>query len=131
MNWAALAIGGFIGAILRYEASSWIVHLPHAFPAATLLINWSGCLVLGWLFTLTSNGWNIHPSLRLGVGTGFIGSFTTFSTFSVETISLCQQGDVGVALLYVLFSVVGGCLLTALGWKLALIQAGRRREGLS
>lgn len=130
MNLAAVAIGGLIGAILRYGLASWIVFPPNTFPAATLSINWIGCFALGWLFTLTSGGWNIHPSWRLGIGTGLIGSFTTFSTFSVDTIALCQHGSVPAALLYVLLSVVGGIALTAAGWKLALLQVRARRKEL-
>ena len=64
----------------------------------------------------------VRPELTLVIGTGFVGSFTTFSTFSVETLNLLQQGLVFQGLLYVLTTIIFGLGLTYLGRKLALLK---------
>ncbi|MFP3381294.1 CrcB family protein, partial [Bacillus sp. SIMBA_069] len=73
----------------------------HSFPLATLLINLAGCFLLAWLTTYITR-LNILPSeVITGIGTGFIGSFTTFSTFSVETVQLINHSEWSTAFLYV------------------------------
>lgn len=86
MNVVAVGIGGFLGAILRYKVGEWI-DTENGFPLETLVVNLFGCLFLAWFFTITTKRWNINPKLKLGIGTGFIGAFTTFSTFSIETLN--------------------------------------------
>jgi fluoride exporter len=112
-------IGGFLGAISRYCLGVWI-HTNNGFPLGTLLINLIGCFLLGWFLTFASQSTKINPYNTLLIGTGFIGSFTTFSTFSVETITLLQQGLFMLGLLYVLASIILGLLLSYLGHILAL-----------
>ena len=112
-------IGGFFGAVCRYALGEWIP-TNNGFPLGTLLINLIGCLFLGWFLTFVSQKKTIRSEFTLIIGTGFIGSFTTFSTFSVETIHLFQEGLVFLALLYVLASTILGLLLAYLGRKLAL-----------
>ncbi|MCY9694184.1 fluoride efflux transporter CrcB [Paenibacillus alginolyticus] len=126
MNVVALVIGGFIGTILRYATGDFIPPLPNGFPLGILIINFLGCFLLGWFFTVTLERWNIRPAIRLGLGTGVIGAFTTFSTFSVQTVDLMQHGHFFVAALYVLLSIIGGILLTFAGGRLAHVQ---RRGG--
>ena len=66
--------------------------------------------------------------MRLAIGTGFTGAFTTFSTFSVETVHLMETGHVNLAFLYVILSVLGGLLLVALGFILASLTGKTVRE---
>jgi CrcB protein len=114
-------IGGFFGAICRFALSEWI-HTNNEFPLATLLINVSGCFLLGWFLTFVSQLRKIRPEFTLLVGTGFIGSFTTFSTFSMETLSLIQSGFIFMAFFYVLTSTVLGILLAYAGYHFAIAK---------
>lgn len=118
MNVYAVGIGGFFGAIGRFLIGNVIP--PHnGFPIGTLTINLSGCFFLAWFFTITAKKWRINPNLILAIGTGFTGAFTTFSTFSVETVNLIQTHQYFVAFFYVLVSVIVGIVLALLGAKLA------------
>jgi fluoride exporter len=120
VNAIAVGAGGFFGAILRYLLGEW-VHPADGFPLGTLIVNLLGCLFLAWFFTVTTRRWKISPTLRLSVGTGFTGAFTTFSTFSVETLHLLQNHQFGYAMTYVLLSVIGGIALAVFGARLASI----------
>ncbi|MCL6625671.1 fluoride efflux transporter CrcB [Alicyclobacillus shizuokensis] len=118
MPYLAVALGGGIGACLRYLISEWVGTV-HGFPAATLGINLAGSFFLAWFYTITLERVAIHPHLRLGIGTGLVGAFTTFSTFTSEVWSLLAAHAYLWALLYVLLSFVGGLALAALGFFLA------------
>lgn len=118
MNVVSVGIGGFFGAILRYIIGEWI-HTENGFPLGTLIINLAGCFFLAWFFTITAKRWNINPKLRLGIGTGFVGAFTTFSTFSIETLNLIVHHQMIFAFTYVLLSIIGGIGLAFAGAKLA------------
>lgn len=111
-------IGGFFGAICRYSLGQ-MLHMER-FPLGTLVINLIGCLFLGWFLTFASQKHQIKPALVLFIGTGFTGSFTTFSTFSVEIVSLFQDGSVLYGVLYVLLTIIFGIMFAFLGYKLAL-----------
>jgi fluoride exporter len=117
MNILAIAVGGCIGALLRYGFGL-MIHPVSTFPLATMLINWIGCLFLGWFFTITLTRWKIASYIRTGIGTGVTGAFTTFSTFSVDTIHLFGQSFL-LALVYVAASVIGGLCLSWAGYRLA------------
>ncbi|MET4559551.1 CrcB protein [Lysinibacillus parviboronicapiens] len=110
----AVGIGGFFGAIARYGMSLLIPNTGN-FPIATLTINLIGCLCLAWLFTTFAH----RTPLVLGIGTGFLGAFTTFSTFSVETLLLLENNDWMTAISYSLISVLGGLLCVVTGAWLA------------
>lgn len=114
-------IGGFFGAMSRFALGEWI-HTDNGFPLGTFVINLTGCFVLGWFLTYVNQKKKVRPEFALIFGTGFVGSFTTFSTFSVETINLFQQGLVFWGLVYVLATTILGLLLTYLGHKLALLK---------
>ncbi|MBP1990026.1 fluoride efflux transporter FluC [Paenibacillus eucommiae] len=126
MNVIALAIGGFIGTILRYEIGVWFESFSGAFPLATLIINLSGSLFLGWFFTITLLHWKVRPEIRLGLGTGLAGAYTTFSAFSVQSVEFIQAGRVDIAAIYIGASVLGGIALTLIGVVLAKAQANRK-----
>src|SRR5690606_486125 len=110
MNLLLVMIGGFFGAICRFSLGE-LIHTNNGFPLTTILINLSGCFILGWFLTYVSLNKKIRPEFTLIIGTGFIGSFTTFSTFSVETLNLFHEGLVFMAVIYVLTSTGLGILL--------------------
>jgi fluoride exporter len=113
----AIGIGGFFGAILRNLIGLWLPEL-NGFPIATLLINLVGCFFLGWFLTITLSKWQISTVVRTGIGTGLAGAFTTFSTFSVDTVKLITHHYYSLAILYVGISVLGGIFLSAVGVQL-------------
>ncbi|MEX2460301.1 MAG: fluoride efflux transporter CrcB [Paenibacillaceae bacterium] len=129
-NLLALIIGGFIGSVLRFEIGEWIPYAKDGFPWSTLIINLLGCLFLGWFLTITLKKIRLRPEIRLGLSTGMTGAFTTFSTFSVQSVHLMMSGHSKTALLYMISSSVLGIILTFLGIALAGMQSGKRKEGL-
>ena len=89
----AVAIGGAVGALARYGVSTAMVAaFGPRFPLGTLIVNVAGSFAMGWLFALFTGRMDISPELRLLVTTGLLGAFTTFSTFSMETLALLQDG---------------------------------------
>ncbi len=113
-----VGLGGFGGAIGRYLITEWANRLlPGKFPYGTLIVNLAGSFVLGYLAALVLRS-EMAPNTRLLVMTGFLGAFTTFSTFSVENLQLFQNGLTGQAVLNILMSVVGGLLLAYAGYEM-------------
>jgi len=106
----AIALGGSLGAISRYWVStatySW---LGNNFPYGTLMVNVTGSLVMGFLTVVL---FDVSDEVRLGLIVGFLGSFTTFSTFSMDTIHWIETGAVIKAIAYMLVSVIA-CVLGA------------------
>ncbi len=89
----AIGIGGAIGSVLRYWLSAWVHSLAgRGFPYGTLVVNVLGCLAMGFLFVLLVERLGDNPVLRAGLLIGVLGGFTTFSSFSIETFSLIEQG---------------------------------------
>ncbi|MCL6515961.1 CrcB family protein [Alicyclobacillus sp.] len=125
MPYLAVAIGGFLGAIARYLFSEWLGTL-HGFPVATLIINIAGSAFLSWFYTLTLERLPIHPHLRLGIGTGFVGAFTTFSTLTVDVWNLTAADLFSWAGLYLLLTFGGGLLAAAAGYLVAARQSTLR-----
>ena len=114
--------GGFLGAVARYAVGVWIeTFWRRDFPLATFLVNVTGCFVLGLFLTLATERMSITLPMRLLVATGFVGAYTTFSTFEYETQRLTTTGAFGWALVNVLASVAIGFLAVRLG-----VQLGRR-----
>lgn len=119
----AIAAGGAIGATLRYALSEWMLHLfGRAFPFGTLLVNILGSFVIGLLYGLILNGHLAANPWRIFVGIGVLGALTTFSTFSMDTVLLLQQGHFVKALLNVLSNLVLCLTLTWLGIKLGTMK---------
>jgi CrcB protein len=112
MHYLIVGCGGFFGAMARFGAYQLEGLLPpHRFPLATLLINVVGCFLAGLLLELLTR------NLQLFFIVGFLGAFTTFSTFGVETIQLLRTGALGLALMNILSSVVLSLLGVWLGMK--------------
>jgi CrcB protein len=113
-----IGTGSFIGGILRYLISFPLLHkYPNGFPWGTLLVNILGCLLIGILYGYAER-WNFPKEWRLFLATGILGGFTTFSTFSNETVTLFNNGYYFYAISYVISSVIGGIAATFLGWIL-------------
>ncbi|WP_151735966.1 fluoride efflux transporter CrcB [Paenibacillus tengchongensis] len=115
INLVYIALGAFAGAICRYGLTLALPVQESGFPLAILLINFLGCLFLGWFFTRSSRLAGLSPQLRLMIGTGFTGTFTTFSSFTVDTVRLLETGSGRIAALYLILSIAGGLLLSWLG----------------
>jgi CrcB protein len=106
-----IGVAGFFGAVARYQLDSLVTRLHRGdFPWGTLVVNVSGCFLLGLCFTLSSVRLDADPDLRASVTVGFIGAYTTFSTFSLQAVRLTEDGAVGMATGYVAASVVVGLL---------------------
>lgn len=119
-NLLVIGLGGALGALSRYGLGVWISSKWNQdFPLHTFLINISGAFLLGFLHILFLERLNVSPLWRLGIGVGFLGAFTTFSTFGYEVISLLEGGSFFTAGLYTLLSILVGFAGVALGVGLA------------
>lgn len=117
----SVVLGGAFGAVARYALStSWPKGIDN-WPWATFIANVSGCFLIGLLTGLLNRGGD-NESLKYFLLTGFCGGYTTFSTFSLETIKLMQSGQNISALLYVAFSAFVGISATFLGLYLATLR---------
>ena len=111
-----IALGGAVGSVSRYLLGIAVqTRSGFDFPLGTLLVNLSGCLLLGFLLRYALATPAISPELRALLTTGLCGGYTTFSTFGYETVALIQDGDWRRAALYVGLSVFGGLLAIYLG----------------
>lgn len=120
MNFLSVAIGGALGATARYGLGLWTSgKWIHSFPLHTFLINISGAFLLGFLNTLFLDKLAINPEIRIALTVGFLGAFTTFSTFGYETIVLIKEGNLATAGFYTLSSIIIGFLGVFLGMGLA------------
>jgi CrcB protein len=107
MNWIAVAIGGALGAMARYGVSTLVFDASsQRFPYATLSVNVLGSFLIGILFVLIVEKGLLPPEMRSILMVGFLGAFTTFSTFSLDALGLWQNGHLLLALVYALGTVV-------------------------
>jgi CrcB protein len=111
-----IGLGGFLGANARYFLAGWAAAKWGAtFPYGTMAINLSGSFLLCFLSVVLSDRLVFHPTLRLALLVGFLGAYTTFSTFSYEWLQLVQEGELLYSLAYMGGSVIGGGLAGVIG----------------
>lgn len=119
-NLLAIALGGSLGALSRYGVDVLVANMfGRTFPHGTLLINVSGSFLIGIMYVLVIEHMEMHPIWRHIVMVGFLGAYTTFSTFSLESVRMLEQGQMVAAGFYVLSSVVLCLLGTWLGLAVA------------
>jgi fluoride exporter len=124
VRWLLVVIGGGFGSLARYLTSTWMANrFGTTFPWGTFTVNLTGSFLIGLLATLADERGIISPQTRLLLVVGVLGGFTTFSSFSLETWRLAEQGELAPALLNVLGNVCLGLVAVVLG-----IAAGRSLE---
>ncbi len=104
-NLLLIGLGGALGAISRYGLSQLAINVfGKGFPFGTLIANFVGSLLMGLLFSLVESE-SLMPQARIALGVGFLGAFTTFSTFSLDTVLMLQAGEFQKAILNILFNL--------------------------
>jgi CrcB protein len=115
-----IAVFGAAGTMARYGLQGFVqMRTSGTFPYGTLLINLTGCFLVGLIGQFTMNRMVISPDWRIAIGVGFFGGYTTFSSFGWETAKMLEDGEWLPATTYVAASVVAGLLLTMTGIRLA------------
>lgn len=113
-----LIVFGAAGTLARYGLDGWIQYrVGSVFPAGILTINVLGCLILGAIGQFGLNHIAVSPDLRIGLTTGLMGGFTTFSTFGWDTVRMLEEGEWTKASIYVGASVLGGLIAMMLGMR--------------
>ena len=118
LRYVAIGFAGSLGAILRYVVATQIGRLNYRFPLGTLVINISGSIFLGWFSTYIGRH-HVSDVTRLAIGVGFVGAYTTFSTFMYESNRLGDEGAGFYAMMNLLLSLTLGILGVRLGIYLA------------
>jgi CrcB protein len=113
----AICIGACAGALLRWRLGLWLNTPTSLLPWGTLAANWVGAYAIGLTVAVLHANPHIDPVWRLAIVTGLLGALTTFSTFSIEVITLLQQGRFALALGVSSLHLFGSLLLTWLGLK--------------
>jgi len=115
-----IAIGGALGSLARYMVASTVVtRMGNRFPYGTFLINLTACVIIGFSLTWMNRRTEINPAWRYLIPIGFVGAYSTFSTFEWETFTSLQTGAFLIAALYVSLSVLLGLIAVWLGALLA------------
>lgn len=120
VRYLVIGLGGFLGANARYLLGTWVAaRYGTSFPYGTLVINVSGSFVLGFFLALISERFMLHPHWQLFFAVGFLGAYTTFSTFSFESVALLQDGTwwLGVA------NMVGSVVLSLMAVLTGMVVA--------
>ena len=113
-NIGMVAVGGAGGAVSRY-----IINERSKGTNSTSLINTSGSFALGYLIQKMTMKNTIYSPMTTLIGVGFLGAFTTFSTYSVELINLIKENKKVEAMKYILFNAIGGPIMAYIGWEIA------------
>lgn len=118
MNLVWIFVGGGLGSVVRYLVQMAVCRsLPLGFPVGTFVVNIVGCLLIGLLYGASAR-WDVPENVRLMLTVGLCGGFTTFSTFSAESLALIRDGFYWMSLLYIAGSVVLGIAAVFLGIRI-------------
>jgi CrcB protein len=117
---ALLVVFGAAGTLARYELQGIVQHRAgSSFPTGTLAVNLLGCFLLGGITQYGLHRLTLPPDWRIGISVGFLGAFTTFSTFSFETLRLIEDGEWLRATIYMGISLIGGLFAIVTGMRIA------------
>jgi fluoride exporter len=116
VTYALVAIFGAAGAVSRYALDGWVSDLTHGqFPWGTFVVNLLGAFALGIVVALTTERLILSSDWRVALGIGYLGAFTTFSTYSYETVKLAEDGAMGLALFNSVGMLALGLIAAVLG----------------
>ena len=119
-NFLIVGLGGGAGSMLRYAVQKILASQSvAAFPTGTLIVNISGCFLIGVLWGIVSRSFSWNEEMKLLLMTGFCGGFTTFSAFTLEGIGLLKENKTALFVIYLVASVIGGVLATFIGIRIA------------
>src|SRR6266498_3543804 len=122
LNYVMIGAGGFMGAIARYALAAWLGQKwGRSFPLGTLVINVSGSFFIGLIMAVLTERFMANPQWRLLLVVGFLGAYTTFSTFEYETGGLLKDGELILAALNVILSVLLGFAALKMGELIARV----------
>ena len=117
-----IGVAGLVGTLFRYWLSGWTARrFGETFPSGTLIVNLVGCFLAGLLFYLMFDRYLVNQTIRTVILIGLLGGFTTFSSFGLQTFTLLREGEMGLALLNIAASNVGGLLMVWFGYSLAKV----------
>jgi CrcB protein len=119
MIYAWLAVGGALGTMSRYAVSGWVVNRYGPSPFGTFTVNIVGAFLIGFILVLSQDRFLIRSDIRIFLTTGFLGGFTTFSTFMFESMGLVEAGSLERAVLNLGGSLVAGLIAVWLGMTVA------------
>lgn len=112
----AVGLAGTIGSVIRYIIGV-LLFTNSLFPIATLVVNLIGCYFLAWFVTVLFNRMSLSELFKNAISSGLIGSFTTFSALSVETVELMKTGNIILAFSYIAVSMISGVFFSRLGFR--------------
>ena len=115
MIYIYVGIGGFFGASLRYIIGIFFSGPDRWFPYSTLFVNLTGSFILAWFTVEIVKKYSLSAKWKAALGTGLVGSYTTFSTLSMDAVHLYEKGDLLLSLAYITLSIFGGFFLSWLG----------------
>jgi CrcB protein len=117
VEYLVIGVGAFLGANVRYQVATWAAQrLGSTFPSGTFLINVSGSFILGFFMAFLRDRAFIHPNFRLFFATGFLGAYTTFSTFTYESLRLLQDDNLLLGVANIFGSMAVGLVGVFLGF---------------
>ncbi|GCF93245.1 putative fluoride ion transporter CrcB 2 [Enterococcus florum] len=126
LDYVVIGLFAFLGGSARYWIGELIPKVG-GFPLGTMIVNLIGCFIFSWIVKHILSDMDVSGRLVLGIGVGFCGALTTFSSFALDTMQLIQHGRLGLAAFYLLGSFIGGIAMTYLGE--VIYHRGVRADG--